>query len=539
MMIPVSFRWHDLLPLRDVIDCKTSGINSSYSLVFGGSPVRLGWQPCSTGYVEFDRRRCWVNAEAVPDAAPAEQFIATVYLAAHERAHARWTDYVAGDFDLLDAGGARVMDRSGAVKMDRTLHQTWNILEDERIERLVGRDFPHLHSYLEHGNRLMLALAPGPGDGDDPMEVLAWVLRRRFADRACVPEPCPLGPANLELLMQVEPLVQEAFGCSSARRVVELAREINRILALDSDGEGEGSPLLSGQGGRRGRGDHAETDGATADEGAIYSRKGKREFYAEVGGIIESSGYRQDTRIGGRVSPAPYEHLLASVRPLVAPVANLFRRLPARKQVVFEESGGRLSLRAARRTPATPFRRESTPLQSGQVALSMVVDDSGSMAGALEWHAKLTAMVCWEALQGHNRVRVVLAPSGRLVADASLGEMSRARIAGYDSSHGTEYHRVVAAELKALVSLGRAHARYLVVVGDGESDRDDLLQCRRLVRRARQGGIHTFGIGLELNASERRFFEGIFGSSYIELEDASDLPARMQGLLRRMAPSAR
>src|SRR5438067_1499482 len=89
-------RWHDLLPVRDVIDRKTAPINDSYLLVFGDEPAPIGaGQAVATGYTDFRNRRCWVNAELL-DAetfTSEDQFISTVYIAAHERAHARLTDY--------------------------------------------------------------------------------------------------------------------------------------------------------------------------------------------------------------------------------------------------------------------------------------------------------------------------------------------------------------------------------------------------------------------------------------------------------------
>jgi hypothetical protein len=525
----LGFSWHHLLPMRDSIDVKTRGVNSDYDLVFGQVPEK----GCGTGYTNFTLRRCWLNTEAV-DAGPTEQFIVSVFIAAHERAHARWTDYEESDFHRRSPAGDVIAGPRGPA-VDAVLHQAWNILEDERIERLLGRDFPHLHPYLHKGSDLLLSIIPRATGDDDPTEVLKWLLRRRVLDRAGRSEPVPLSANNRALLARVDPIAEQAFSATNSRDVVQRAREILEILDLPQGGSGRLFEILSGQEGHRVGADQAREDGATAEEGGLYSITGRTDIDGEVRGLISGCGYSPEVRRGGRVQPAPYEDLLASVRPSVAEVSRLFQIPPSRRQTMLEESGTRLSIRAARRTPKTPFRVESRDLRRGRVALTLVIDDSGSMGGRREAQAKATALLCREALHPGHRVRAVLAPTGRVVADPTLNEMSRAYIAGYDSESGTEYHRVMATELKGLIKLGNSYVRYLVIVGDGASGRDDGARCAALAQKARRHGIHTFGVGLELDRGAREFFEMIFGRGYIDLLDAAELPRRMQAVLRRAA----
>lgn len=532
-----TLRWHDLLPLRDAVDQKTAGVNADYDLVFGDAPEKIGGRACDTGYTDFSKQRCWINAEVLPKASATEQFVSAVFLAAHERAHARWTEFVESDFDQLNAAGKPVRDRQGKTVPDLNLHQTWNILEDERIERLLGRDFPHLHRYLKRGNGLLLGMVDNVKPTDDPAQVLIWVLRRRLLDRAGLSESCPLSAANLALLAKCEPLIQEAFGCTSSRRVVELSREINKILKLDGGSGSRMMAVLSGQKGSRGDGDAAESDGATEEEGKLYALSGglPKEMSDEIEQLFNSTGYSPDVRRGGTIAGAPYIELLNAVRPYVAPLRHLFQVPPSKRTTIYEETGARLSIRAAKRTPKTPFRTDTPPTKRGKIALTMVIDDSGSMSGSRERQAKLTALLCHEALSGVHKVRAVLAPSGRVAADNSLNEMSRALIAGYDSSSGTEYSEVMAKELAALEKLGKGYTRYLILVADGATHHEDMKQCNRIVIRARKKGIHTFGIGIELDATTAKGYESMFGQTYIDLKEASQLPARMQSILRRVA----
>lgn len=533
-----TLRWHDLLPLRDIIDQKTAPVDVDYDLVFGDAPEKVGGRMIETGYTNFKERRCWVNAELIPGLKPTDAFTLTTFVAAHERAHARWTDFVESDFHALKPDGSVRTDNRGKPLYNAALHQTWNILEDERIERLLGRDFPHLHRYLKNGSKLMLDKVPKCAGDNNPADVLTWVLRRRVATRAGVTEKCTLSAPNKKLLEQCEPLLDEAFGCTSSRRVVEIAREILKILQIDGDGGGGGMAvigILSGQEGERGEGDEAESDGASEAEGELYSVGQAGDLPAEIEELMSGIGYSPKVRRGGEIAPAPYANLLREVMPYVAPLRHLFQIPPSKRSTVYEESGSRLSIRALKRTPKTPFRVDTPPMKKGHVALSMVIDDSGSMSGNREHQAKLTALLCNEALAGAHKVRAVLSPSGRVAVDKSFKEMSRAYLAGYDSNSGTEYGRMMKQELANLEKLGKGYTRYLVLVADGATGTYDLADCKKVVERARKKGIHTFGIGIELDSNTAKGFEGVFGTQYIDLKRASELPSRMQAILRRVA----
>lgn len=536
-----ALRWHDLLPLRDLIDAKTRPVNDEYVLIFGQSATIVGGRTCDTGYTEFDERVCWINTECLPKHPATDQFILSVFLAAHERAHARWTDFVAEDFYLLDINGAAV-ERNGRPVPDLLLHQTWNILEDERIERLLGRDFTHLHPYLRAGSVLFHTLLPPLAETDDPHDVLRWVLRRRVATRAGRTEVCTLTPKNLALLNDIEPLLDEAFSCTSSRRVVEIAREILKRLRLSGGAEDQQVVLvLSCQDGRRGGGDRAESDGASVEESELFmaSEDATNELQGNVVVVVEGGGYTPGTWANTRIIPAPYIDLLASVRPFIAPVSRLFKSPPKRPRVEYESSGGRISMRAARRTPATPFRVDGDPEGVGLVALTLVIDDSGSMSGTQEYEGRRSALLCYEALPAPHRVRVVLAPSGRVAADPSYGEINRGYIAGYDSPSGTAYADVLDQELKRLVGLDGRYTKYLLLVADGESSEADQRRCKQIRQRALARRVRMIGIGIGLADSGDAFYKGLFGSHYISLQTANDMVARIDGVLRQISRQVR
>ena len=554
-----TFHWHDLLPLRDDIDRMTAAVNASYALVFGGVPHMMNGNACATGYTDFTQQLCWLNAEAVHVRA-AEQFVFTVYLAAHERAHARWTDYHEHDFDQVDAAGTPVVTIGGAPVYDRALHQTWNILEDERIERLLGRDFPQLHPYLRAGSTSLLTLVRPATAIDHPWEVLQHILRRRVAQRAGRITPCRLSPANRALLRQCEPLLENAFSATSSRQVVTIARAVLTLLQLAAD-QVPMLDLLSAQCGERSAGSGADEDkseGCTESEGRLSDpmTDGANDVTHQATHRMQQLGYTPGQRSPGKIEPAAYDELQRSVRPYFARIRPLFAVVPVRRRVAHESSGGRLSIRAARVDLRTPFRVETMPVSSGPVALTLVIDDSASMTDAHggttgEREGKRMAMLCLDALPPPHRVRVVLAPSGRDVADPSFGEMSRARIAGYTSRDGTAYAEVLQTELRRMQSVSGRFTRYLVLVGDGATGPEDLRACRALVRASRETGVHVVGIAIPIaipsaipSAIPARdvtpaFFPTVFGAHYVTLDGMSSLVSQMHQMLLRIAHRAR
>jgi hypothetical protein len=309
-------KWFDYLPLRDEIDVATRPINSDYLLVFGHSGTNLKNEPVNTGYCDFEARRCWVNCEVANveadpmrpwvkpyEASEEEQYDSTMYVSAHERAHARWTDFVMEDFEVKPHDGAKApapkgkgADPKDIKHYDRLLHTVFNILEDERIERLIERDFKYLRGYLRRGaynfqriipqeeDFVLQAVVtkggqqiPVPHDPADPSLVISWVLRRRVLNRAGIKyKSVPLSPENLDRLKEIEPLLRRAFKARNSRIVVEIAREIIDKLQIREYNEEVMKQLqkaLSRMGGQRKPGDQAKGRAkGQSDEGGTVQR---------------------------------------------------------------------------------------------------------------------------------------------------------------------------------------------------------------------------------------------------------------------------
>lgn len=531
--------WFHFLPLRDMVDRRTAPVNDDFLLVFGDTPESIGGRTCETGYTDFRNQRCWVNTTVLPNpASEEEQIITATFIAAHERAHARWTEYVEGDFYLRDVSGVPVLHK-GEPMTDVVVHQVWNILEDERIERLLMHHFRYLGPYLVRGSQYMLRLIEAVTGQDSPEEVIKWVLRRRVLQRANVQEDCPLSPTNVQLLHDIEPLLDEAFSASSSRRVVEIAREIVEKLNLNqSSSGGDALSVLSGQLGQRPKGTSAEAGGVPTEIALLDLEEAQtrtEEGEGEARDLMQAAGYSPPSGRGTALRPAPYEKMRADVQPHAHDLRQMLQPPVQRRGATYDRHGTRLSMRAARRTPETPFRVEGSPSRYTPIALTVVIDESGSMAGSQETEAKRLAMLCAEALYGRHKLRVVLAPTGRPVLEQAASEMGKAFIAGYTSDQGTEFGKVLAKELKALQALRRSHTCYLLLIADGLSTPADNAAILKVTQRARTQKIHTIGIGVRLNGHGKQFMEKAFRDQFVEIDEIKHLTPRMHGILQRMA----
>lgn len=589
-----DFRWHDWLPLRDRIDLKTAQINNDYTLAFGAGAAQLAREPVDTGYCDFSARRCWVNAEVANiKANPArpwakehvasdkEQFVTTVYIAAHERAHARWTDFDPSDYEVTRTGGldsnALKKGKNPAKQFDAILHTVVNILEDERIERLIERDYKYLRGYLKRGAKSFLRKIHMKEDfenypiQDNPALVIGWILRKRVLDRVGIVEPCPLNANLQEKLKLVQPLVDEAFVAPNTKEVVRLAREIIKLLEINefNDFLKQIAQMLGQMAGKRKGGDEAKgrgkgqsSDTGTVSRGSLDGEGGgdkddmdrdrsgdkdEDDSYGPGSGLADddidrelvSSGYTEainKMKKDKRKVPGAYEEVLNSVRPYLNQAASLFKHEKVRPGKDYDRTGSRLDLRRAMRKDPEPFKTPAPPQKHGKMSVSLVIDESGSMSGHKEFEAKRVSMLMFEALRHHHDVRITLAPTGALLAESSDGELGKAYIAGYGSHTDTKFHEVMEREMKLLAQNNKSKVRYCILIADGESGDYDQNQCNKLVTTYRKRGVRAFGVGLDLMSSGEEFLRTTFGDQfYISLKDASELTPRMATLLRALA----
>lgn len=587
-----EFRWFDYLPLRDRVDLKTRAINKDYTLVLSPGGAQVKNQPVNTGYCDFEQRRCWVNCELATieadpndpyrkahNASEKEQFITTVYVSAHERSHARWTDYRIEDFHVARTDGKPLkLGPRGEKPIDMLLHTVWNLLEDERIERLCERDFKSLRGYFRRGSRSLLRLMPQHQEfldnpiQNDPNDIIGWVLRRRVLNRAGIQESCPLHPKNQERLAQIEPLLDRAFSAKNSREVVKIAREIIDILQIREFNKmmqqiAQAMGVMSGKRGNndaakgrsRGQADNPSTcsqpsDSAGEGDDEEDTAQGKGKGNAEDQGgneedgegaeedadrTLSGSGYtdasnsmKKARRVG---QAAPYEELQHSIQSYLNSFLSLFYFEKTKPTVDYDRAGSRVDARRFMKDAEEPFKVQSQPMKRGKLDITLVIDESSSMSGHKELQAKRAALLFYEALRFRHSVRIALAPTGKILAESSDGEMGKAFIAGYGSHQGTCFNEVMGRELELIRNKRSTDTKYVILIADGESGEHDGTACRSLVSKYRRFGIRTMGIGVDLGPDGDQFFSGVFGTFFVSVRDAGELVAHMARVLKSLA----
>ncbi|MDI6813919.1 MAG: hypothetical protein QMD10_10310, partial [Desulfitobacteriaceae bacterium] len=181
----------------------------------GISPYRILIEPdakkCPAGYCDFSRREIAVNPNIFP-LMPKEQYQLTKAILVHEAGHRRFTT---------------------PNKLSPVVHRVANILEDERIERLMADEFAGLRPLVKKLSQQLYKEAQPVNEGSDsPGEVVSYFLQLRWAKRMRQPIKGNLSPKNERLWRKVEPLVYEAWEAESSEVVDHNAEQIVHILGL-------------------------------------------------------------------------------------------------------------------------------------------------------------------------------------------------------------------------------------------------------------------------------------------------------------------
>ncbi len=404
---------------------------------------RCGFRTGGASYIDFtareiviapDMTREWTaDATAVPTAwgglvldRPGQLSVYAARAAAyHEAGHAVFTTPIA---------------------LPPALHDMWNILEDERQERLVARVFPPAAADLyELGRRFWLNGYPS-GQGRARDLINACLYHRWDNDRPDA-EPSRLIIADehdrVDWEERLRPLVERAWDAESSVAVVPVARRILEIIGVPeaepargarAGGRGQGatprgarppgdremgrsavvvtSPALpggddgtddpSGDGGSNDTdGDNSllptptdgDTDGERGDEGDAARRARRRDARHRAFGH-DILAEEEDSALGGAradVDPSggilwmqPYQDLERTARPLARRVVAQLRVRDDVAAPMTARSGVSIDMRAyVRSRGQRPFVRAGLPGDSPRLLrLMLAIDGTGSMGGA-------------------------------------------------------------------------------------------------------------------------------------------------------------
>lgn len=181
----------------------------------GPSPFRVIIEPdkekCHSGCCSFSARKITVNPTifAVP---PREQYILTKALLVHEAGHRRFTS-------------------PPIIPLPPTIREVANVLEDERVERLMWGEFAGVRWLIQ---RLAAKFYESSCILDEasqlPGQVISYFLQLRWANRIGRPVKGKLCAQNGLLWERVKPLVFEAWQADTSRIVNQNAAKIVEIL---------------------------------------------------------------------------------------------------------------------------------------------------------------------------------------------------------------------------------------------------------------------------------------------------------------------
>jgi hypothetical protein len=181
----------------------------------GVAPYKVIIEPdptkCQSGCCSFGTRRITVNPTLFA-ASPKEQYHLTKALLVHEAGHRRYTTPT---LSLAIAG------------------EVANILEDERVERLMCSEFVGVRWLIyKLAERFCSEARSVDRTCDSSNEVVSYFLQLRWATRIGQPVKGELSAKNLVLWEKVKPLVREAWEAETFEIVSRNAAKIVDILKL-------------------------------------------------------------------------------------------------------------------------------------------------------------------------------------------------------------------------------------------------------------------------------------------------------------------
>jgi hypothetical protein len=490
----------------------------------GAAPYRVRIETdlakCPTGYCNFTQRVIAVNPTVFPDLRPRAAFQLTKALLVHEAGHRRFTT---------------------PRKLPPVVHTVTNILEDERIERLMADEFAGVRHLLGLLCRKLYDESPDLRPTDDPGQVLAAALQHRWASALQRPLKGALSAINQERWERVCPLVESAWNAADTDTVSRTAQEIVDLLHLRADDiprwVRECENRLGELVGERQWGDGAEAQTPGERPSERVNSPDAPELAAFDGEIAP-----EDHPAGSgpfAIEPKSYRALEERVQPLVRAL---------REEIVIEaaptlptpaERGGRLTIRQVVRDPRRPFLlpAEEAP-DPGPLAIRVVIDHSTSMNVVTATGRSRMESVAEAALALHLvctergiRHAVAVTPQQILLAHNESGERGKALLAGLVPALTGWENIATALTIQRRALLTEATPRkVLLVVHDGYPN--DAEDTRRLC--AERTAVEIIGILLDPDPATRVEMGQIFGEQLIACR-AQELPAKLGTFLRNLA----
>jgi hypothetical protein len=351
----MAIPWYEWCPIR-------SRLLSYARAVQGISPYRVTLEPdkskCRGGYTNFSHRLITVNPTMF-EVPPEEQYNLTKAVLCHEAGHRRFTT---------------PSDHPAHV------HFVSNILEDDRIERLMEEEFAGIRPLLRKLSEQMLKGAtPLSPENDDPVQVLNYILQLRWATRCGQMVNGALSQRNWQRWELVEPLVYEAWTAESSQVCDRNAQEIIHILEIEEHDIPQWLrdllEKLEAIEGQRRPGDPAEMAAPQAERPLEEDAISGLPFDGEPVPHEHSAGLGDHI-----IEPQPYLYMVEKVQPLTRKLLEELETEIDLPPLELSERGGRWFFRQYLRDRSRPFvLPQEEHRNPPTLTFRVVIDHSSSM----------------------------------------------------------------------------------------------------------------------------------------------------------------
>jgi len=508
---------------------------------------------------------------------PREEWVATQYIAFHERLHERFT-YT-------------------ETRRNRNLLGTlWNMLEDERIERLGSGRWLRVAWFIKHGNEVLWRVIRSrlyeAVRGENPVKAISnFPVFARLGFRVEELESYEIAKRELrpefhDALDECWPHMLWAWNeCRNSDEVYEEAKAIVEILKRRFPQQSEekmveGSmdcpiPDLSerGAGGAGGDEDQDEKGGGGAGEdddedqgeksgGGAGDDKDLKDASPGLGDEEMDPGTEDIDRRA--VPPEPpkmgavpdsdmsaivssdYHEILSDPK-IAEGVARLRRAFdipdPREQQTKSRDRRrGRLNAKAYRKTDGEqPFITRVHQRDPGRLYVELLGDWSGSMAGAKGAQEppvrflRRAAVMVNAALMGHKRVlfncRVM--PHNIHVATNHEGEEGLMRCAGIQASSGTEYTPTFEAAYTACKK--QACSSLIILIADGQfNNTGDKEKTRAIREKCERNNIEVRVLYVASRENVGKLVSAFGEDNVLLLGDAREIPDHIEAMVSSM-----
>lgn len=488
--------------------------------VQGVSPYKVIIEPdpkkCPSGYCSFTKRKIAVNPNLF-NVLPKDQYQLTKAILVHEAGHRRFTS---------------------PKRLSGVVHQVANILEDERIERLMEDSFAGVRWLVRKlSQELYSESKPLNEKSDSPGELIAYFLQLRWAKRIGKKVKGSLSSKNKKLWQKIKPLVYKAWEADTSEVVYRSAERIVKILGLKEyeipSWVKKIQERLGSLEGERSEGDEAEKKSAGTSSGIEeIEDKEPLPFDGEV-----PPNDRREGKGNEAVEPKPYIELEEKVKPLVCELIEKLSLKEKPERWEPAERGGRLSIREYIRDKNCPFLVEEDKGKGPPtLALKIIVDHSTSLNHLSGEKMRIESiaeavmtlhLVCLELGIPHE---VLVTPQGFKIADSSSGERGKALIAGLvpalcgfeDMGKAIKNHAVPMVSFPEDIKL-------VLCLTDGACNDAEL---GREICQALRGKVEVIGILLDPDGQTRRYIAWMFGQDRTIACRSEELPQKLGNILR-------